>query len=431
VPTYPVPVSSCAAVEATLATIVASLGEPTAGRQPGRPAILPAAALWAAVAVGVLKGGLTQVGVWRRICSPTWWYRGQIQISKEAVYHRLDRPGPSPMQTFFSQITAVLLAGQGPVPGCDLAPGFTEVVALDASTLDKIPLTMPHLRPLPPDDATRLAGKLTAVLDLRRQLFRRIDWHAAARQNEKVGAREAVADLPTGSLILADLGYFSFRWFDELTAAGQFWLTKHRGKGTYEEIAVLYEDGPTRDVLVWLGTYRADKAAYPARLIQFAHAGTRYQYLTNVLDPDQLSMADVATLYARRWDIELAFKLVKTDLQLSVIWSAKPAVVAHQVWAVLVIAQLVLMLRNAVATRAQVPDVYMVSMPLLVTYLPQYALHTDDPVGLFAEVGPHMGFIRPSRRKLIMAPHPPPGRVRRPTIAAGLHRTPRYAGKLR
>lgn len=418
-------------IEATLRTMVAGLEDPPPGRGSGRPAILPAAALWSAVAVGVLKGTLSQVGVWRRICSPTWWYRGQIQISKEAVYHRLDRPGPSPMQTFFTQITALLLERQGTVSGCDLAPGFTEVVALDAATLDKVPLTMPHLRGLPPDDATLLPGKLTAVLDLRRQLFRRIDWHAAARQNEKLGARAAVADLPTGSLILADLGYFGFRWFDELTEAGQFWLTKHRVKGTYEEIAVLYEDGPTRDVLVWLGTYRADKAKYPARLIQFAHAGTRYQYLTNVLDPDRLALPEVPKLYARRWDIELAFKLVKTDLQLSVIWSAKPTVIAHQVWAVLLIAQLVLMLRNAVAIRARVPDVYMVSLQLLVEYLPQYAMHTDDPVGLFAAIGKQMGFIRPSRRRLIVAPAPPPGTVRRPTIAAGLCRTPRYAGKLR
>lgn len=420
---------SIGAVDQALARLVAGLEEPKPGRGPGRPAILPAAALWGALVVGVLKGDLSQVGVWRRISSPTWWYRGQIQISKEAVYHRLDQADPAAMQHFFAAITAVLLERQGTAPGCDLAPGFTEVVALDASTLDKMPMTLPHVRALPPDDARRLPGKLTAVLDLRRQLFRRIDWHAAARQNDKVGARDAVDDLPAGSLILADMGYFGFRWFDELTETGQFWISKHRGKGTYEVIETLYEDGITGDAIVWLGKYRADKAKYPARLIQFAYEGTVYQYLTNVLDPEQLSMAEIATIYARRWDIELAFKLAKTHLHLSVIWSAKPTVIAHQVWAVLLITQLVLMLRNTVAMRARLPDVYMVSTQLLVTYLPQYALHTHDPVGLFIELGETMGFIRPSRRTTIAAPRPPSGAVRRPTIPTGYCRTPRYGDR--
>ena len=31
-------------------------------------------------------------------------------------------------------------------------------------------------------------------------------------------------------------------------------------------------------------------------------------YLTNVRDPLQLPIADIARLYARRWDIELAFR---------------------------------------------------------------------------------------------------------------------------
>lgn len=424
-----VPIPSIVTIEATLRTMVTGLEDPKPGRGPGRPALLPATALWAALAVGVLKGNLSQVGVWRTISDRHWWYRGQLQISKEAVYHRLDRPGPSPMQSFFTEITALLLERQGPVPGCALAPGFTEVVALDASTLDRVPLTIPPRTGGAPADPALLPGKLTALFDLRRQLFRRIDWHLDARQNEKMGCRDAVAELPPGSLILADLGYFGFRWFDELTAAGQFWVTRHRAKGTVVDIETLYADGTTRDVIVWLGKYRADQAMYPARLLQFVHKGQLRQYLTNVLDPTRLSMRAVARLYARRWDIELAFKLAKTDLHLSVLWSAKPAVLAHQVWAVLLIAQLVLMLRNDVALRAAVADVFMVSLPLLVTYLPQYTLHGPDPVGQFVLDGPRLGFIRPSRRIVVDAPDPPPDQIHQPTISGDRTRTPRYAGR--
>lgn len=423
-------VPSVDALEALLQSLVTELPDSPPGQGPGRPAILPAAALWSALVVGVLKGDLSQVAIWRRICDPHWWYQGQLQISKEAVYHRLDTTGPSPMQSLFTTATALLLDRQGAAPGCALAPAFSEVVALDGSTLDAVARRLPNLREMAPDDPALFPGKLTAVFDLRRQLFRRIDWHASATQNDKVGARDAIADLPPGSLIVADLGYFGFRWFDELTAAGQFWVSKYRAKTSLVEIEVLYEDGPIRDVLVWLGKYRADQAQYPVRLIQFEQNGQLRHYLTNVLDPQQLSMRVVATLYARRWDIELAFKLAKTDLKLHLLWSAKPTVIAHQVWAVLLIAQLVLMLRTEVAVRAQVDDVFTVSVNLLVRYLPQIAVTTSDPIGQFVERGWAMGFLRPSRRIMVTAPDLPPAAVKRPPISTDLTRKPRYAGKL-
>jgi IS4 transposase len=47
------------------------------------------------------------------------------------------------------------------------------------------------------------------------------------------------------------------------------------------------------------------------------HDGTQLRsYLTNVLDPRQLCLPDIARLYARRWDIELAFLTLKDLLHL-------------------------------------------------------------------------------------------------------------------
>lgn len=34
-------------------------------------------------------------------------------------------------------------------------------------------------------------------------------------------------------------------------------------------------------------------------------------YLTNVCDPQMLALGEIAQLYARRWDIEMAFRLRK------------------------------------------------------------------------------------------------------------------------
>jgi hypothetical protein len=123
--------------------------------------------------------------------------------------------------------------------------------------------------------------------------------------------------LAPGSLILADLGYFSFPWFDYLTGQGYWWVSRLKEGVTYEIKEVLaYEDHTgLLDAIVWLGRYRADRAAHAVRLVSFSFHGTQYRYLTNVLSPTHLTMRDIAQLYARRWDIEIVQpQMTKTDL---------------------------------------------------------------------------------------------------------------------
>jgi hypothetical protein len=84
----------------------------------------------------------------------------------------------------------------------------------------------------------------------------------------------------------------SFAWFDYLTGQGYFWVSRLKEKVTYEIIEVLaYDDHKgILDAIVWLGKYRADQAAHAVRLVIFSYEGTQYRYLSNVLDPRELSM---------------------------------------------------------------------------------------------------------------------------------------------
>src|SRR5260370_40275839 len=92
--------------------------------------------------------------------------------------------------------------------------------------------------------------------------------------------------------------------------------------------------------------YRADRAKYPVRLVQFYSQGQLHRYLTNVLDPQQLPLAEVARLYARRWDIELAFAVLKDHLHVGQLWSAKWPVIQVQIWCALLLAQLFMACRR-------------------------------------------------------------------------------------
>lgn len=395
---------------------------------PGRPRVLPAFALWGGVLVCVLHGMASQRAIWRVLTTRRLWHYPRFALSDQAVYKRLAESDTAPLETVFAAVSRLVADRLRPWTTRELAPFATEVVALDETTLDQVARTLPALREVPKGDDTLLPGKLAAVFDLRTQLFRWVAHLPAPRQNEKRAARELLAGVQRGALILADLGYFGFAWFDELTDRGFWWVSRLRAKTSLEVHHIHYQRDETLDAIVWLGKYRADRAKHAVRLVQFRHGTTLHRYLTNVLDPQVLPPAEVARLYARRWDIELAFKLVKRHLGLHLLWSAKPGVVLHQVWAVLTIAQVVQALRVEIAGEAGV-DVFAVSVPLLVEYLPLLLEQGEDPVAFFVAEGRRLAFIRPSRRTVIHAPTLPPDELlpRPPDLV--LVRQPRYAGK--
>lgn len=394
---------------------------------PGGPRILPELVLWAGMLVCVLRGWSSQRALWRLLSLKGLWSHPRIPVSDQAIYTRLAQGGTAPLEQVFHQVSAVLderLAAWPVLGASDLASFARAVVAIDETTLDPVARSLPSLRGT--SGKARLPGKLAGVFDLRAQQWRTVRLISDPHQNEKVLARELAATLPAGSLILADLGYFGFEWFDNLTDAGFHWVSRTRVNTTHEVLHPFYHRGDTRDELIWLGAYRADKAKHAVRRVQFAVGDTVHCYLTNVTDPTVLPAIELARLYARRWDIELAVKLVKRELGLHLLWSAKPTVVWQQVWAVLIIAQIVQALRLEVAGRAGV-DPFEVSLPLLVQYLPLLAAAGEDPIAVLVAQGRQVEIIRPSRRTRIQGPAidvaelamPPPDLVR--------SRTPRYA----
>lgn len=401
--------------------------EPSHTGQRGRPRTVPSLCLWAAMLVCVIDGFSSQLALWRQLAVIGLWEYPRYRVSDAAIYKRLEQERTDGLTTLLTRLTTLLEARLAPwlptlVP--PLATFATDIVALDETTLDPLARSLPATASRPAQGRV-LPGKLALLFDVRRQLIRQVQLIAEASQNEKVAARDLVTGLARGTLVLCDLGYFSFRFFDDLTDQGLWWVTRVREKTSYTLIHTFAAHGDTVDGLVWLGAYRADRAAHPVRLVQYRHGATLHRYLTNVCDPQLLPLGEVAQVYARRWDIEMAFQLIKQQLGLSLWWSTKDRVIHQQVYAILIIAQIVQALRLEIAGRAGVA-VFDVSLPLLVRYLPVFAARGEDPVARFVEEGRLAGFIRPSRRITITAPDPPIA------YAISIHdrpvrRTPRYA----
>lgn len=126
-------------------------------------------------------------------------------------------------------------------------------------------------------------------------------------------------------------------------------------------------------------------------------------YLTNVCDPLLLSLSDIAQVYARRWDIELAFRLLKDYLGMSHWWSSKQELILVQIWGVLLLSHIVYALRDRIATAANC-EPFEVSVPLLVKLLPQLCNHSELSFEQLVQEGHHLVLFRASPHLALMVP---------------------------
>jgi hypothetical protein len=394
----------------------------------GRPLTLSAWHLSLAVLVSVLHGLQSQVEVLRLIAFYGVGCLPALPLSDQAVYDRLEQDGVSAFHSVFAQLSRWLAQHLAPYEDRTLAPFATAVLALDESVLDRVKRWVSWLREVPDGDSRLLPGRLVGLFDVRLQQWRRLDVLLDANADCKVHARAMLSGLLKGTLLLFDLGYFSFPWLDELAQAGYWYISRLRAKTRYQVLHILYQADGVFDALVYLGVHSSDRAGQVVRLVCFRLGSQQYCYLTNVLDPAQLSMADIARLYARRWDIELAFRELKEHLGLRLLWSAKLGVIYQQLWASLILAQLVHACQVDLAAQAQVEPCD-VSLALLSRHLPRVLLHTADPIGFLLQHGRAMGLIRPSSRRVMQAPvvplqqisYPPP-ELLQPRQAHSAHR---------
>jgi hypothetical protein len=367
----------------------------------GRPARLGNHLLASGILWCLLHGWISQLDLWRRVSVLGVGHLAPTAVCDQAVYNRLARSGTPLMQELCARITSWLWRWMAQYEDRSLAPFAQAIYALDESTMRGMKRWVKELADLPKGDTALLAGRLVGLFDVRRQQWVRIDWLPKAIANVQAYGKEMLSEVQMGTLLLFDLGYYNFVWFDELTQRGIWWIGRVRQKGSYTiEQWLVLRDGYS-EALVWLGAYRDNQSAYLARLVQVRYRGQWYRYITNITTPSELSGAQIVALYARRWDIELGWRTLKDHLGLDRLWSAKMPVIGAQLWSTLILAQLLhaLQVQMAVETQVQTFDV---SLELLWRYLPDLAQQARTRGLTLAEVlqqdGRALGIIRPSTR---------------------------------
>lgn len=369
----------------------------------GRPLEVSWPHLWLGLLSCVLQGMHSYQDFWRLLCSEPIGDFAPVQVSDDALVKRLLQAGLEPLQQILTLLSQRLSQRLGPIVTTTLAPFASEIVALDETTLDAVARHLSWLRELPVGDPRLLAGKLAGRFNIRSQQWDCVQFRSNVLANCKVEVLCLLEGLAAGSLLLFDLGYFSFAWLDYLTQQHYWWVSRLREKTRYHIAHTYYRHQEILDALVWLGSEHGPRAGHLVRLVRFGDGHEIRCYLTNVLDPRQLAMGDIARLYARRWDIELAILTLKEQLGMRHWWSGKLLLIWQQIYVMLIVAQLLQALRLETAAHAGV-DPFDVSLPLLVKYVPRLIQQRHDPIAWLLTYGRHLGFIRPSSRLQVAAP---------------------------
>lgn len=229
---------------------------------------------------------------------------------------------------------------------------FAACYAVDGTTLEALFRKLDSLRERP---EAPLAGHVGAVVDLLSHLPVQVWCADDPATNDRTFLPALLAWLPANSLLVFDVGYFTFSFFDALTEAGSWFITRMRSKVRFRGVQVLLNRPHVRDRIVQLGRYRSNPSRHPVRLIEVYVGGAWHRYLTNVLDPERLSVGEVVAGYEQRWQIETAFLLVKRLLGLAYLWVGSLNGVQLQVWATWLYYAILIDLCAEVADLLQLP----------------------------------------------------------------------------
>lgn len=260
----------------------------------------------------------------------------RVQATPEAFFQRCRDLRPAFFAEVFRRFTARLMAhvperyatALAPVQAC-----FTAIVMIDGSRLAAI---AHRLKILHNERAVVLPGCLLGVYDVGRGLCRALYFAADAAASEMTRAKVALADLERDVLVVGDRLYCTGDFFHAL-AAQQCWglFRRNRCLSVRRQRCLRkrrHLGGCLEDWLVEAGSGQS-VPVQTLRHIRWRRGGTRYDLLTNVLDPTRLGAHEALALYPYRWRIERMYFDLKAVLNLNRLYAANPNAVAMQVYA--------------------------------------------------------------------------------------------------
>ncbi|MDY7093995.1 MAG: IS4 family transposase [Acidobacteriota bacterium] len=156
------------------------------------------------------------------------------------------------------------------------------------------------------------------------------------RQHEIHWAR--ALNLPAGSVVVFDRGFFDYELFNRLNQKGIRFVTRMKRDVPFQVIQrkkVCRAKGLTSDQIIRLKGANAERYGLQLRRVRYRdpETGKHYVFLTNDLD---LAASTIAQVYRDRWQIELFFKWIKQNLKIKSFLGRPRNAILSQIWVALI-----------------------------------------------------------------------------------------------
>jgi hypothetical protein len=210
-------------------------------------------------------------------------------------------------------------------------------------------------------DSSNPLLRLVVLIVLRSHLIAAARFGSYAQTSELGLAEHLLTELPEQSLTIVDALYVSRPFLSAIEAvAGRQWLTKAKSN-TRMRVLERYTEGDERVEMTTSDEARAKDPALPptwiARAIRYQRPGFPPRtLLTSLLDAAQYPAREIRDLYHERWESELAYDELKTEMLEAqpTLRSKSPPAVRQEVWGVLLGFNLVRLEMEGVAKLADV-----------------------------------------------------------------------------
>ena len=178
--------------------------------------------------------------------------------------------------------------------------------------------------------------------------------------SEHVYATDLWPSVPKDSVVLVDRAFLAANILIPLQQGGRHWLTRATTRSRWK---VLERLGPGDNIVEMEVSDRARRTApslpktWRLRAIKYQRRGYKPQtLLTSLIDPDAYPRDEVVALYHERWELELGYDELKTDMlaREETIRSKTPTAVTQELWGLLLAYNLVRVEMERIAHDADV-----------------------------------------------------------------------------
>jgi len=210
-------------------------------------------------------------------------------------------------------------------------------------------------------------ARLVTLMVLRSHLLASAHLGPYAGTHELEPAKELSALIPANSLTVVDRGFLGASMLlgicDETHGKNRHWLTRAKSNSKWS-VAKRLGKGDDLVEMTVTKKARAKDSSLPKtwlmRAIRYRRKGFRPQtLLTSLLDPKTYPSEEIIALYHERWELELGYDEIKTELldREEAIRSKTQKGVEQELWGVLLVYNLIRLEMAAVAKEANVEPV--------------------------------------------------------------------------